>query len=616
MIPCYNIFEQKVLIKKERNGNHTYSLSCKQSDCFNLQVLPERALGITEVYLNANGISKKFVWEGIVSGKDCFVINLNKILSPPHEYFDLILKSAEKEYFVNSSTGLFQDEYTSYTLSSGSEGKFLFTYEQNNAPALFNGCIYHIFVDRFNKKDPSIREDSNYEPDWDNGIPEYAERAGDFIKNNTHLGGNFQGITEKLDYLESLSVDCIYLSPVSKAYSNHKYDVGSYFDIDENFGGEENFKKLTEECHKRNISVILDSVFNHTGDNSKYFNKFSSYNSIGAYQSKKSEFYNWYTFTDYPENYDSWWGIKCMPAIKKGCSEFMDYICAKNGVIDFYMNLGADGLRLDVADELTLEFIKRIKSAVIRNKPDGLVIGEVWENAARKTAYNEDKFYFDENKLDSVTNYPLMNAILEFVGSGNCESLRRVMAEIYTDYPEQNILRLMNVISTHDTIRAISRFVTPPSTKREKSVYKMNDSDYIKSAEKIKVAVALQSFLPGIPCIYYGDEIGMQGFEDPFNRMPMTWNKIHFPLFEHYRKILSIRKNNRPLWKGGLKVKKIDSGIIVFDRFCENETVRVFINITDKEERFEVNGTNLYNGQKTKLLILPPNTCYPVKILT
>lgn len=608
MLPCFTEAERHVLIKKTINGNHTYSFSSQKSDNYVLEILASRSIGVTEAFIRCDRDVYTINWCGVKYNKDCYKINLNSIFAPPHVLFSIVLRSCEDEYYLDPDSGIFDNEYTLYQIAPHSKKSFIFTFTGDEYVEIFKGCIYHIFVDRFNKKEPSIRDDSVYNPNWEDGIPEYTENIGDFIKNNTHFGGNFQGIAEKLDYLSELSVDCIYLSPVSKAFSNHKYDVGSYFEIDENLGGEDNLRKLIKECHKRNISVIFDSVFNHTGDNSKYFNKYSAYNTIGAYQSKNSEYYPWYTFKNHPDDYESWWGIKCMPSIKKGCTTFMDYVCGKNGVIDYYMSLGADGLRLDVADELTLEFIKNIKASVKRHKDDGIVIGEVWENAVRKNAYCEDKFYFDENKLDSVTNYPLMNAILDFVSSGKTDMLKSVICEIYTDYPEKHALMLMNIISTHDTIRAISRFVTPPKTNSEKAVFKMNDTDFKSSVEKIKVALILQSFLPGIPCVYYGDEIGMQGFDDPFNRMPMKWNNICCELLEYYKKTISIRKKNRPLFEGGLKVKRIENGTVIFDRFSSDETIRIFINMLDSPSEFSVCGTNLYTKEKVKKLILPPRS--------
>ena len=240
----------------------------------------------------------------------------------------------------------------------------------------------------------------------------------------------------------------------------------------------------------------------------------------------------------------------------------------------------------------------------------------MWENAARKNAYGEDKFYFDTNKLDSVTNYPLMNAIIDFVETGNVFNIEKIICELYSDYPEKNSLRLMNIISTHDSVRAISRFVTPPSKNSDKAYYKMNSSDRENAVKKIKIAFMLQSFLPGIPCVYYGDEIGMEGFQDPFNRMPMKWNDICRELLEHYKKIIHIRKNNRPLWKGGFKIKRIKDGVIVFDRFIDNEVIRIFINMSNKAIEFNVNGINLYTGSKIENIILPPSSGYPVLLLS
>jgi glycosidase len=602
-----------IWLKKIKNGSVTYSLSCKKGDSYTLEAHIPRSIGAKKVYLETDNKNIEFDWVSAYKGLDVYSLNFEKIIPEgiPHFSFKISITNDAGVFSVKALNCLILKDMSRHDICNSrlENAPFIFTVKDDSDSFLVHGAIYHIFVDRFNKSNPSIRSDSRFNPDWENGIPEFPENNGDYFENNTHFGGNFKGIAEKLDYLKELSVDCIYLSPVSKAFSNHKYDVGSYKEIDENFGGENELKNLINKCHENGIKVIFDSVFNHTGDNSLYFNKFGLYNSIGAYQSVKSEYYHWYAFANHPDEYSSWWGIKCLPSIRKGCEDFMEYICGAGGVIDYYMSLGADGLRLDVADELTLAFIKKIKEAVKRNKENGIVIGEVWENAVRKRAYDEDKYYFDEGKIDSVTNYPLMNSIIEYIQTGDAQNLHLVISELYCDYPEDNALRLMNIISTHDTVRALSRFATPAKSNREKSVYKMNKSNYNFAVERIKNAISLQVLLPGIPCIYYGDEIGMEGLEDPFNRFPMSWHCVCENLLEWYKTILSIRKNNRPLSTGGIKVIYCKKGLFVFDRYNTDERIRIFVNQDDKTHRIRFKGKELIKNDTIEEVIIPPFQC-------
>ena len=616
MISCKASVNNQVLLYKIKNGKNTYSSSCKHGDSFVITLKAERSLGITDVYLEVDNLRYNFVWNGFDLSYELYTLNISELIlkCSYHFNYDIVLKCNNEVYRIDSSTGAIKNDSIEYFVTRDHSKNFIFTTETDCKTNYIRGCIYHIFVDRFNKSDPVTRNDSRYCDDWENGIPEFAENGGDFILNNIHFGGNFQGIIEKLDYLSSLSVEYIYLSPVSKAFSNHKYDVGSYFDIDENFGGESKFKELIDACHSKGIKIILDCVFNHTGDDSVYFNKYGRYESIGAYQSTASRYYDWYTFYEHPHKYSSWWGVECLPAIKKGCEKFISFICDEDGVIDYYMRLGIDGVRLDVADELTLEFIKRIKETVLRNNESGIVIGEVWENATRKNAYGEDKYYFDFGKLDSVMNYPLMNAIIDFAKDGNTDILKSVLAEILCDYPERNQLLLMNILSTHDTKRFISRFTSVPTKNKEKSVFKMTDGEYRNSIKKLKNAIVIQAFIVGTPCIYYGDEIGMQGLDDPFNRMPMKWNDIDIDLLEWYRKVMYMRKKYRPLHSGGMRVKNIDSGVFIFDRYTNEETIRIIVNQSQRAIRYKVHGYSLFDECETNDITVCANNSACIKL--
>ncbi len=620
MIPCPKTYENEIIIKKIRQEKETTHLCAKHDESFRLEVDIPRSVGAVEVKLKDERNEYRGVWISCEKGFDKYAIFFSNFINTieHHVTFSLLIYDGAKYKYPKTGTHrlMFSDSHFLLTDKESCAHKFIFTFESESPSFEISGGIYHIFVDRFKKISPKIREDSKYNVDFENGIPEYAKKSGDFLENNTHFGGNFKGIISELDYISSLEIEAIYLSPVNKAFSNHKYDVGSYYEIDENFGGKDDFISLTKACHERGIKVILDSVFNHTGDNSLYFNKFGTWNSVGAYQSKDSPYYHWYSFKNHPHEYDSWWGIKCLPSIKKGCRDFIEYICHENGVIDFLYSLGADGLRLDVADELTLDFIKSIKKATKRNKPDSIVIGEVWENAARKCAWDEEKYYFDEGKLDSVTNYPLMRGILEYVKNKDLTGLLNTVSEIYTDYTKNASLRLLNIISTHDTFRAITYLsAKEPLTKDEKAHYRMPRDLYDKGIVKMKIASLLQFFLPGVPCIYYGDEIGMEGFEDPFNRMPMKWHEKNEELLVWYKKLMSIRKNNRPLHKGGIEIIYAEDACFIFDRVFENERIRTITNLSDKNVKLNVTGKELLRDKYiNEKILLKPCECAVLRL--
>ena len=287
--------------------------------------------------------------------------------------------------------------------------------------AYYGTTMYHIFVDRFAKSEKKlpVREDAILREDWETGIPEYAPYPGAPLKNNQFFGGSLWGVIEKLDYLESLSVNCIYLSPIFEAYSNHKYDTGDYANIDKMFGGREGFDALLAACKKRGIKVILDGVFNHTGDDSLYFNRYGKYDSLGAYQSEKSPYHDWYHFLRFPNKYDSWWGIEVLPRLDHTCKECREYLVGKDGVCAHYIRSGTNGWRLDVADELSDTFLDALRKVVKAENPEALIIGEVWENAAEKVSYGARRRYLRGKQLDSVMNYPTKNAIIDFVKSGD-----------------------------------------------------------------------------------------------------------------------------------------------------------------------------------------------------
>lgn len=418
------------------------------------------------------------------------------------------------------------------------------------------GIMYHVFVDRFfSAGNNPCRADAVKYENWYDTIPEYPAYPGAPLRNNGFFGGDLQGITEKLDYLESLGVTCLYLSPIFEAYSNHKYDTGNYRKIDDMFGGEAAFRSLLTETKKRGIHVILDGVFNHTGDDSVYFNAKGRYPGTGAAQSPDSPYASWYSFRRFPDDYESWWGIRILPRVRKDSESFRSFLFDEDGVIRRYIREGIDGWRIDVADEFPDDFLCELKQAATAEKKDALVIGEVWEDASDKIAYSTRKKYLRGYELDGVMNYPIKNAILGYIRNGDAARLTREVRKIYSHYPKESADCLMNLLGTHDTIRAMTALggKSPDGkTNDELAHTRMTDDEYATAKTRMKLAYFLCTMMPGVPCIYYGDEAGMQGYSDPLNRLPFPWGREDAELTAFYRKIGGIRRDWSSVFADGL----------------------------------------------------------------
>lgn len=465
--------------------------------------------------------------------------------------------------------------------------------------------MYHAFVDRFYKSENYIapKIENRINKKWGE-MPEWKIDLSAKYNNIDFFMGNLKGIEEKIPYLKELGVSIIYLSPICKSQSNHRYDVGDYEEVDPYLGNNEDLKSLCTRAHRNGMKIVVDAVFNHTGNDSKYFNEYGTYNSIGAYQSKDSEYYDWYKHT---ENGDFcyWWGFKNLPVCNGQNEAWQNYICGKNGVIDKWFKLGIDGLRLDVADELTDEFIEKIRIATKRNKKDGFIIGEVWENAITKEKDGEQRKYLLGKGLDSVMNYPFTNAILKFVRYGNYKFFVDTVCEIINQYPEDTVNSLMTSLSTHDITRAITTLVADGMNESSNLIWdseydrewqfknnKLSEEQYNQGIKMFKIATIIQYFLPGNSCIYYGDEIGMHGFRDPFNRMCFDWNEVGNDLNCFFRELGKIKNTYDMLKDAKLKINHINDKILCFERYNNNQSLKVIINRSNEKIRIkdEING--------------------------
>ena len=445
---------------------------------------------------------------------------------------------------------------------------------------LKGGIIYQIFPDRFafsGTKKQNVPSDRVLRTDRD-GDPYWIPTAEGKVLNNDYFGGDLKGIEQKLGYLKSLGVTCIYLNPIFEAQSNHRYDTADYEKIDPMLGTERDFKSLCQSAEKLGIKIMLDGVFSHTGDDSKYFNRYSRYDSVGAYQSENSPYYNWYKFNKWPDDYESWWGIKILPEVNEDNPDFIEYITGKNGIARKWLRLGASGWRLDVADELPDEFLDEFRKAVKEEKNDCLVLGEVWEDASNKLSYGKLRRYLLGEQLDSVMNYPFAGAVIDFIRDANAELFASRVMSIVENYPKEVLDVLMNHISTHDTMRAITALAGESCAYRDRrwqSTHSLDEKEYRYGMKLFMAASAMQFALPGVPTIYYGDEAGMQGYKDPFNRRCYPWGKENEELVEWYKKLGEIRSKNSVFKDGKFEILSAVAGCVAFSRKNDDEAILV-----------------------------------------
>ncbi len=468
------------------------------------------------------------------------------------------------------------------------------------------GTIYHIFVDRFSKDDNLKPKKGAIIPDDWTVVPEYPEYPGAFLKNNTFYGGTLYSAAKRLDYIRSLGVNLVYLSPVFESPSNHKYDTADYMRVDSMFGGDDALEFFILEAKKRGIGVILDGVFNHTGADSVYFNRYGTYPTVGAFQSKDSPYYNWYNFKNHPNDYEAWWGIEILPRINTGNESFEKFIL--ESVIKKYRKMGICGLRLDVVDELSDSFISKIKAA-INDGGEGLLYGEVWEDASNKIAYDKRKSYYLGDELDGVMNYPLRAGIIDYITTFSTKTLKYALTDIIANAPKRIRDMQMNLLGTHDTVRiltALGGVSKDGFTNEQLARCRMTKEQRTRAEASLLSAYTILATLPGLPTIFYGDEAGLEGYSDPFNRMPYP-KEISYKILNHYQKIGQIRNNNSVYKNGSFELLYLDEDILAFLRYINDQAyLTVYNNSTHNFNiKFPTESQELIYDEKGKQHVIP-----------
>ena len=444
--------------------------------------------------------------------------------------------------------------------------------------------IYQVFPDRFYKSGEcdltGKLKPYTVHDGWDEEVGWRPARDGRVL-NNDFFGGNFRGITEKLPYIASLGATILYLNPISMAFSSHRYDTGDYKVPDPMLGTQEEFSQLCRQAHKLGIRVILDGVYSHTGSNSRYFNRDGAFDDLGAYQSRESRYSGWYTFYAWPDSYQAWWNFDTLPTVNKMDPDFVRYIITdEDSVVAHWLRLGADGFRLDVADELPDEFVKLLYDRVKEVKPDALVLGEVWEDASNKIAYDQRRTYFTNAELDSVMNYPFRTAILNFMrGSDSGSNLKEAVLSVAENYPPEVVLCNMNLLGTHDTPRILTALVDDfDGSRAEKAKRRLSRTNLETARRRLMMAAFLQYTLPGSPSLYYGDEALMEGYKDPFNRRTYPWGHEDRELVTYFSRLGRLRREQEALRLGDIQFFTAEDRHLGYTRTYQGKMVKVYVN--------------------------------------
>jgi len=465
----------------------------------------------------------------------------------------------------------------------------LTVYEKTYTPAWFGaGVTYQIFPDRFHRlsvpNPAGMVGDRWVHQDWADAPVWQPDPDGE-VRNRDFFGGSLAGITAKLDDLAELGVTTLYLNPIFEAASNHRYNTADYSKVDPMLGSEEDLRTLCAQARQRGIRVMLDGVFNHTGSQSRYFNADGFYPTLGAAQSRESPYYNWFSFRHWPDDYDSWWGIRTLPAVREEHQDYVNYIIEdQDSIIRHWLRAGISGWRLDVADELPDWFIEKLRAAAVETDPEAFILGEVWEDASTKVAYDQRRKYLLGHELHGVMNYPFRTALLDYLRGGDAAAFAEAMETLRENYPPDAFNSAMNFLGTHDTPRILTVLGTHkmPKDRAKRAAYRLSPKERETGLALVELAALILFTFPGSPTVYYGDEAGMEGWEDPFNRGTYPWGHEDETLKARFA-LLGRQRNQRPaLQKGTIRYRLAEGPLLAYEREYGREVCLTVVNADHK----------------------------------
>lgn len=473
-----------------------------------------------------------------------------------------------------------------------------------------DGLMMQIMVDRFCNAGgtdmKNLPRGSYYHAHWDDDPALVINDKRGSNSANDFFGGNLRGIQEKLDYIRSLGVTALYFNPIFEANSNHKYNTGDYMKIDPSFGTEEDFRDLCAAAKEKGIRIILDGVFSHTGSDSVYFDRYGNYGGKGAYCDPQSPYRSWYSFNNWPEDYDCWWGFNTLPNVNEEDPTYKKFIITgEDSVLAHWMRAGAGGWRLDVADELPMDFLRELRRREKGIDPDSALIGEVWEDPSKKVAYGELRCYCTGDTLDAVMNYPLREAVLNFMRCrSNAREFVRQVESMRENQPREFFYSQMNLLSSHDRPRALTVLADVGNMEPERKYrypIELQAADYDRGRRRLIAAWNLICALPGMPSIYYGDEAGLYGMSDPYCRGTYPWGSEDQGLIEAFREAAKRRMKTRALRTGEMHLdaigedvvlveRSIKNGVDVFGKKAKNHTCAIAVNRAPESRWIEYAG--------------------------
>ena len=524
--------------------------------------------------------------------------------------FNLCTENGERRLCVGN------DGHFSVLSDAANDGFRLTVYKRGfTTPEWFAGRImYQIFPDRFGFEDasegieyhkalgqtPELHGSINEPVRW---LPRSFEK--DYAPDDFY-GGSLRGITKKLPYIKELGVGVIYLNPIFEARSNHRYDTSDYGKIDPILGNEQDYVNLCAEAARLGIGVINDGVFSHTGADSIYFNRYGSYPTLGAYQGTQSQFYPWYDFRHFPDDYRCWWNFKDLPEVNEQNAAWQDYIIGGNdSIVRRWLRCGASGWRIDVADELPDEVLSLIRDAAKAEKPDSVIIGEVWEDAVIKNSYGKMRNYALGYSLDSVMNYPFRSAVIDFaLKRKTAFELRDFLLGQQHNYPQPMYRCLMNLLGSHDVERLHTALAFDYDVnaldRRQQAELTLTEEQALRATRLQRLCAAIQYCVPGVPCLYYGDEECLDGGRDPFNRKPFEPSNIG--LHNFYARLGEIRSSSPALTGGSMQILTPSADVFIILRQAGNEKIACVINRSDDYYTVPFSGTPLLGGCEANLV--------------
>ena len=464
-----------------------------------------------------------------------------------------------------------------------------------------HAVVYQIFPDRFFCADRErfLRAAADYRASgrsifvhdsWDEN-PYYTPHGGAKEYNpDDYFGGDLNGIREKLPYIASLGVTCIYLNPIFAAHSNHRYNTADYLMIDPLLGTNDEFRALCDAAKAFGIRIVLDGVFSHTGDDSVYFDRYGRYKTHGACESKDSPYYPWYRFHAYPTTYECWWNFETLPDVEETEPSYTAFIQGGNGVLRTWLEAGASGWRLDVADELPDSFIRGIRRSIKDYDPDAVLIGEVWDNCATKYGPEGRRGYVNGDELDAPMNYQFREPTVEFLnGRMNAYRYAETQNALLEDYPKPFMDACLNLLGSHDTERIRTALTGIPDartlTRKQQLAHDPDAAALARATKRLLLGYALMAVLPGVPHIYYGDEAGMTGMSDPLNRGTFPWGREKTSLTDQVRELMRLHNESDAVRNGSVRIGAIGKQTLCVIRKSERETLILLANAADTPVR-------------------------------